>query len=212
MRKVYYAGYVLAGIMFALMLWLCIILRPGKYSSQGSLPEGERSVYGITTGCVYIIDSLTLMMSTGWLWHTLKQNFNETLKEETNTLKTLFWIFTMSYFLRTFILFLQDSWYSWFSEWFRDDATAYYAIDIIFFSSLILWDIVPLLMNFKMHHNSFKYVPGAAIDENESDFEIVQTNSSYSLQDREDKVDDFTAPVKVKQSRSKSLEQFDTSF
>jgi hypothetical protein len=135
------------------MIWLLYLTSPKNYDENGEIIANleVRKIYGITTGFVFLIDSIGLIWSTCYLMRTLKREFSDSLSEESSSLKRLFWIFTVSYLLRTFLLLPQGGFYQWFKVYFSDQK-AYFIVSMVYFNSFYIWDIVPLLMNFWMHH------------------------------------------------------------
>lgn len=120
-----------------------------------------------------MIDSVGLLWSTAKLIGTLRRDFSNSLTEESASLKRLFVIFTISYFFRAFLLLPQGRWYTWLDDAFgNDEEEAYFAITIVYFNSFYLWDIVPLALNFYMHHQNFKTGDQGAESE---DFDVIKT-------------------------------------
>ena len=61
---------------------------------------------------------------------------------------------------------------------FASDSESYFVVDMVFFLSMLIWDVLPLLINFHLHHKSFKLSPLAP--EEVSEFEYVKTEYSQS--------------------------------
>lgn len=152
LKYLYAGGYVLTAVVVMLMMWMMISCRPSLYTAKGEAPPNARKIYGIVTGVVFGLDSLGLLISTWQLIRTLKKDFSNTLTEESATLRRLFVIFTVSYFLRTFLLLGQGIWFTLLLRWVKNAHTAYFIVILVYFSSFYVWDIVPLVMNFHMHH------------------------------------------------------------
>lgn len=180
MRTSYLFGYLSSTVIFSLLIWMCVIMWPSRYdNSTGLMPaDNDREIYGITTGIVFGFLSAGLLLATHRLIKTLQRDFSTTLIQESATLKLLFVTFTISYLLRTFILLLQSYWFKLFEHFFEEPSDAYFSIDLFYFISLLAWDIVPLLLNFQMHHTSFK--AHNAVEEKESEFDCVKTKRTSS--------------------------------
>jgi hypothetical protein len=104
-RKTTFLCGLLACVYFGLMIWSLILLKKSDFLNGHLLHNYKRKVYGYVTGSVFLIDSIGLLYTTCALMRNLKRDFSSGMHEEAKVLKHLFIIFTISYFIRTFMLF-----------------------------------------------------------------------------------------------------------
>lgn len=110
MRRTMSWSCVLGFLFFCVMIFEVYACKKKDFDC-GRLENKEiRYQYGITTGIVFLIDSLILLVSTGLLIRTLKRDFANRLVEEAKSLDLMFKIFTVSYLIRTFMLTMQGWW------------------------------------------------------------------------------------------------------
>lgn len=74
---------------------------------------------------------------------------------------------------------------------------------LVYFNSFYLWDIMPLLLNFRMHHKNFS--SDSTPNDNVTDFEYVKTVKSST--DSVANSQEFNDRVIYNVNRSKSLDQ-----
>ena len=92
---------VLLVLFVGAMIYCLAFIDQDDYVSGALTSSHKRVMYGYITGTVFLIDSVLLLYWTCKLIKTLKKDFDDNLKEETSTLKCLFFIFFLSFFVRT---------------------------------------------------------------------------------------------------------------
>lgn len=70
----------------------------------------------------------------------------------------MFTIYTISYLLRTLLISL-EGWMPKFFGWMQDNGivtSGYFTSSVLYFLSIVIWDIFPIMFNLIMHYRNFK--------------------------------------------------------